>query len=61
MKVIFLLIVVSDIWSSNIFIKNNSIAMQQFNSKNSCERVKSILLDKGGKLTYIDCIEIEDV
>lgn len=60
MNVLWILIVVSDIWSSNIFIKNNSISMQEFHSEKSCNQIKDIIVKEGGKLTYINCVEIKE-
>ncbi len=60
MNTIWILIIVSDIWSSNLFINNSSVAIQEFHSEESCNQIKSLIKKEGGKLHYLECVEIKD-
>lgn len=60
MNVIWVLIIVSDLWTSNPFIYNTSINTEQFHSQEACEEVKNIIIKNGGKIKYINCVSISD-
>lgn len=57
---IYVLIIVFELQTSNIFMRQKPCEIQVFNNLNACKSVASIISKKGVDIKSIECVEVSE-